>query len=303
MLNDINALVQFAQDGSMVRAAACLHRTPSAVTRQIQRLEGELGSKLLDRLVKPPRLTPLGVRVVEQSRKLLRGLDDLRALAAPDSEPRGLLRIGVSHALAGSTLVKPLRNLTTRFPELQLRIVTDLTSILLSKLEGGELDLVVVVLPEALARASTLTTKIVETDRMVIIASTVRDIGGAPTWERLSTHPWVVGPPGCTVRDLLLEHLAQTGAPTTIAAEVHSANLQLAFVEADYGLGFLPKRFVHRHGGRKAIRVINHKSFALRVNTAVITAGELGSLAAAARCLQADLVNAEEAKTIRTRSS
>src|SRR5580765_1074597 len=76
MFEDIHALVQFAEAGSVVRAAARLHRTPSAVTRQVQRLESALGAELLDRTVKPPRLTPLGVRVVEQSRDVLKRVED-----------------------------------------------------------------------------------------------------------------------------------------------------------------------------------------------------------------------------------
>ena len=37
-------------------AAGRLFRTPSAITRQVQRLEAALGAELLDRSVKPPRL-------------------------------------------------------------------------------------------------------------------------------------------------------------------------------------------------------------------------------------------------------
>jgi DNA-binding transcriptional LysR family regulator len=57
MFEDIHALVEFAEAGSIARAASRLHRTPSAVTRQMQRLEAALGAQLLDRSVKPPRLT------------------------------------------------------------------------------------------------------------------------------------------------------------------------------------------------------------------------------------------------------
>lgn len=116
MLDDIRALVHFAEMGSVVRAAGRLHRTPSAVTRQIQRLELALGAELLDRSVKPPRLNSLGVRIVEHSRDVLKRVGDLRAVAAHGGEPSGLLRIGVSHALADSTLVEPVRGWVHNFP-------------------------------------------------------------------------------------------------------------------------------------------------------------------------------------------
>src|SRR5262249_25890941 len=81
MFEDIHALVEFAEAGSIARAAGRLHRTPSAITRQMQRLEEQLGAQLLDRSVKPPRLTPLGLRIVEQSRDVLKRVDELKAIA------------------------------------------------------------------------------------------------------------------------------------------------------------------------------------------------------------------------------
>ena len=59
VLDDLRALVEFAQAGSIAGAADRLYRTPSAITRQLQRLEAALGAELLDRSVKPPRLNSL----------------------------------------------------------------------------------------------------------------------------------------------------------------------------------------------------------------------------------------------------
>jgi helicase len=49
VLDDLRALVEFAQAGSIAGAADRLFRTPSAITRQLQRLEAALGAELLDR--------------------------------------------------------------------------------------------------------------------------------------------------------------------------------------------------------------------------------------------------------------
>jgi hypothetical protein len=55
MFDDLRGLVEFAQAGSIAGAADRLYRTPSAITRQLQRLEAALGAEVLDRSVKPPR--------------------------------------------------------------------------------------------------------------------------------------------------------------------------------------------------------------------------------------------------------
>ena len=108
MLDDLRALVEFAHAGSIAGAADRLFRTPSAITRQVQRLEAALGAELLDRSVKPPRLNSLGSRVLEQARDLLQRTEALKSLTSSDAEPHGLLRIG--------------RALTEKYPKVQLRL-------------------------------------------------------------------------------------------------------------------------------------------------------------------------------------
>ena len=107
MLEDLRALVEFAHAGSIAGAADRLFRTPSAITRQVQRLEAALGAELLDRSVKPPRLNSLGSRVLEQARDLLQRTEALKSLTSSDAEPHGLLRIGLAHALAEGTFIEP----------------------------------------------------------------------------------------------------------------------------------------------------------------------------------------------------
>jgi Transcriptional regulator len=126
LLDDLRALVEFAQAGSIARAADRLFRTPSAITRQVQRLEAALGAELLDRSVKPPRLNSLGSKVLEQARDLLQRTEALKSLTSSDAEPHGLLRIGLAHALAEGTLIEPIQALTEKYPKVRLRLSSDL---------------------------------------------------------------------------------------------------------------------------------------------------------------------------------
>jgi DNA-binding transcriptional LysR family regulator len=125
LLDDLRALVEFAQAGSIAGAAGRLYRTPSAITRQLQRLEAELGSELLDRSVKPPRLNSLGSRVLEQARALLQRTEALKSLASRDAEPHGLLRIGLAHPLAEGTFIEPIRALTEKYPKVRVRLLSE----------------------------------------------------------------------------------------------------------------------------------------------------------------------------------
>ena len=65
MLDEMRTFVVLAESGSLQRAAERLFLTPSAVTRQIQRLEAALKTPLLDRRVKPGRITREGRAVLD----------------------------------------------------------------------------------------------------------------------------------------------------------------------------------------------------------------------------------------------
>src|ERR1700687_129232 len=149
MLEDLRALVEFAHAGSIAGAAGRLFRTPSAITRQVQRLEAAVGAELLDRSVKPPRLNSLGARVLEQARDLLQRTEALKSLASSDAEPHGLLRIGVSHPLAEGTLIGPILALTEKYPKVRVRLLSGLSTGFFHRLLAGELDAGAGILPDS----------------------------------------------------------------------------------------------------------------------------------------------------------
>lgn len=96
MLEELRTLVLFAEEGSIQKVARRLPLTQPAVTRQLQRLEDVLGTTLLDRRQKPPRLTAAGLEVLTRARHILASVEALKSFAA-EAEPRGVLRVGLAH--------------------------------------------------------------------------------------------------------------------------------------------------------------------------------------------------------------
>jgi DNA-binding transcriptional LysR family regulator len=284
MFDDLPALVEFARAGSIAGAADRLCRTPSAITRQVQRLEDALGAELLDRSVKPPRLNALGARVLEQARDLLERAEALKSLTSSDTEPHGVLRIGVAHPLAVEPLTEPTRALTQKYPQLRLQLLSEGTSSLFSRLLAGELDVAIVALPIGRSAPAPLLTNVVATDRVEI----VRAAGGnvEEDWRSLGGAPWVLNPHGCFLRASLMDHLERAGFTTMIAAEIHNVHLQLAFVESGYGLGLLPGTLIARNNSRGRLKVLRPPSFDLRMSVAIVRAGQLGALERAVELLE-----------------
>jgi len=59
--------IAVAQTSSFARAAALLHASPSVVTRSIQRLEAQVGTKLLERTTRSVKLTPAGEELLNEA--------------------------------------------------------------------------------------------------------------------------------------------------------------------------------------------------------------------------------------------
>jgi DNA-binding transcriptional LysR family regulator len=284
LLEDLRALVEFAQAGSIAAAANRLFRTPSAITRQVQRLETALGAELLDRSVKPPRLNSLGSRVLEQARDLLQRMETLKSLTSNYAEPHGLLRIGLSHPLAERTLMDPILALTEKYPLVRVRLLSELTAELFHRLLAGELDVAVVLLPEGKTAPPPLLTNIIASDRMEIVQGATAHFDG--DWKSLGRAPWVLNPPGCPLRARLIDRMERDGFTPMIAAEIHNMHLQLAFVQSGYGVGLLPARFIVRNQSIGTVKVLRPPSFELHPSVAIVRAGQLGALGKAVELLE-----------------
>ncbi len=276
MLDDFRALLEFARAGSIAGAAARLFRTPSAITRQVQRLEAALGAKLLDRSVKPPRLNSLGSRVLEQARDVLQRTEALKCLASTDAEPNGLLRIGLSHALAEGTLIEPIQAVTEKYPKVRLQLSSALTGELINRLLAGELDVAAVLLAEGRTAPAPLLTSIIARDRMEIVQGAAGNLKG--DWKSLGRATWVLNPPGCILRATLIQRMERAGFTPMIAAEIHNMHMQLAFVQSGYGVGLLPARFIARNHSIDPVKVLRPPSFALHRSVALVRVGQLGAL-------------------------
>src|SRR5262245_36937744 len=104
-LRHLRYFVGVAEAESFSRAAARLHVTQPALSRQIRALEDELGVRLFDRSTRRVRLTPEGEEVLRRSRDTLVAVDALRDRARSLGGGRaGILRVGATPQVMESVL-------------------------------------------------------------------------------------------------------------------------------------------------------------------------------------------------------
>ena len=91
---------EVARQGSIRKAADRLNVAPSAVNRQILKLEDELGAPLFERGKSEVTITPVGERIVEQAQKVLEETARIREIAQSGrNQLAGVLRLGVIYTV------------------------------------------------------------------------------------------------------------------------------------------------------------------------------------------------------------
>jgi DNA-binding transcriptional LysR family regulator len=264
---DLQAFVAVVESGSMVRAAEKLHLTQPGLTRRVQSLETTLGVDLLDRQSKPLKPTAAGNEVYSLARTVLRAVDDLLAVASPESEPAGELKIGVPPFLSDLALEKPVDRLRSAFPHLTLRVTAGWSPGLLQGVERASLDAAIVLMPSGVALPDNLHTISLAFQPTVIVAARSLGLPDAPVaLAELARHEWVLNQDGCGMRSALSRALSAAGLPFNVAVEAFGAELQLSLVARGLGIGLVSPDMLERCPWRESLQVIDAADFQTGVN-------------------------------------
>ena len=121
--NELRAFLAVVEQQSFSKAARLLHITQPAVSKRIQALETELGTRLFDRVGKRVHLTAAGELLQPRAEALLREMTDTqRLLRNLNNEIGGVLSLATSHHVGLHRLAPVLKAFTERYPDVRLDI-------------------------------------------------------------------------------------------------------------------------------------------------------------------------------------
>jgi DNA-binding transcriptional LysR family regulator len=128
--------VRTVREGSFSAAARALELTPSAVSKQIGRLEDRLTVRLFNRTTRRLSLTEEGAAFYERAGRILADLEDAaEAVSSLKTVPRGRLRVTMPTAFGVIHLLPALPDFLARHPEMTLEI--DLNDRFVNMIEEG----------------------------------------------------------------------------------------------------------------------------------------------------------------------
>ena len=147
-MKQLRYLVALAEEKHFGLAARACFVAQSTLSAGIIELEAQLGTPVAERTNRKVILTPLGEKLADRARLILREAEDMVQLAAAEQGPlTGEFHLGVIPTIAPYLLPSVLPKLREAYPDLKLFIREEQTDRLLEKLSAGAIDAAILALP------------------------------------------------------------------------------------------------------------------------------------------------------------
>lgn len=141
-LRQIKYFIEVAKQEHVTEAANQLHVAQSAVSRQIARLEDELGVVLFARDGRNVKLTHIGKIFLGHIENAMEEIDkSVKAVKDYLNPKQGMIRIGFPNSLAAKTLPRVISAFRKQYPEIGFKFWQGSNKELRGLVENGEIDL------------------------------------------------------------------------------------------------------------------------------------------------------------------
>ena len=164
-IDQLKTFVAIAETGSFTRAAEVVHKTQSAVSMQMKRLEERIGRPIFERDGRASKLTNEGERLLDYARRIVK----LSAEAVSSISKAGLsggVKLGVPDDYADRYLPEIMAGFSRSHPDVELTVQCEPTIELDRLIDRGELDLAIVT-HDAASRPS----EVIRRERMLWVSS------------------------------------------------------------------------------------------------------------------------------------
>src|SRR5919205_507987 len=142
-IDQLRTFVAIADMGSFTKAADVVHKTQSAVSMQMKRLEERVGRPVFERDGRASRLTEDGERLLDYARRIVR-LNAECVASFDEADLVGRVRLGLPDDYAECYLPEILARFSRSNPRAEVTVVCEPTPNLLDRVQHGDLDLAII---------------------------------------------------------------------------------------------------------------------------------------------------------------
>jgi DNA-binding transcriptional LysR family regulator len=231
-IDQLRTFVAIAETGSFTRAGDVVHKTQSAVSMQMKRLEERVGRSVFERDGRTPRLTEDGERLLDYARRIVRLSRECMTTFA-ESELVGRVRFGLPDDYAERYLPELLASFSRSNPRAEVTVLCEPTSVLVERMRAGELDLAIITHVDGHGSS-----EVVRAEQLLWVTSARHDV------HEETSLPLALGPPTCIWRHAAIDALEGAGRPFRILYVSGFSPAVAAAVLAGLAVAVLPESAV-----------------------------------------------------------
>jgi DNA-binding transcriptional LysR family regulator len=234
-----------ATEKSFSRAAEKLMRTQPAVSLAVQRLEHELGEKLLDRSGKEVLLTDSGRIVLEYARRFENVQRELEvALAELRDNSAGRLVIGANESTT-LYLLRHIQRYRRLYPKVKVQVRRSLSSKIPGQLIDGDLELGVISYDPDDER---LVSTVIYADHLAFVVSPEHRFAGRATVSirELDMETFIAHDVLSPYRETVLREFQRHKVTLNMDLEMPTVETIRKLVQRNEGVAFLPRMCVEQ---------------------------------------------------------
>lgn len=241
-LRQIQYFIEVARLEHVTEASHVLNVAQSAVSRQILKLEAELGVNLFIHEGRKVKLTPIGRTFLKHMEQLMKVLDKAYQEIEEYLDPeKGVVRIGFPSSLAAYLIPAVISSFRDSYPQVKFQLQHGSYRELIDWVIGGDMDLAIMgPVPED---EEQIKSEILFTEKIVALLPAKHPLAHKKSIKikDLSSDQFVLFPQGYVLRDIIVNACEENGFKPKIAFEGDDLDAIKGLVAAGLGLTLLPE--------------------------------------------------------------
>ena len=147
-LKQIHYALTIEKELHFKKAADACYVSPSTLSNAISEMEAQLGIQIFERTSKKVIVTSLGKEILRKARTIKMEIGDINQLSEDQKNPLSMpITLGIIPTVGPYFIPLVLPSLKKKFPKLKLKIIEAQSSVLVSKVNNGEIDMAILAMP------------------------------------------------------------------------------------------------------------------------------------------------------------
>ena len=218
-----------ANNSNITRASKELNISQPAISKSIKNLEEQLSMKLLERKSK-------GVEYINNAENKFTDLINLEV---------GCIKIGVSTTLTKEFLLPYLEQFHSLYPKIDIQIITNLTSELVTKLKNGLIDILILNIDDKNYGNDVNIIKCKKINDCFVVNNKYQNLVDKKlSLKDLNNYPLILQAKGSNTRKFLDNIAEENGVILKPNIELASYSLVVEFAKIGFGIAYVTKEYV-----------------------------------------------------------